>query len=116
MRKIIILTLGLSIFPGICQGQSFKVGIGIFQGAVVADTGTTLIALKNPNNYEANPIWANVTNHKKTFTALSVGTGILSGWALKKLHKTNPRLAWAILITVTAARGYAIQNNIRRIK
>lgn len=82
----------------------------------VADYFSTLKALKYDGLREANPIMKPFTKNAVLFTAVKLGLTAYNFHFMKKLHKKDKRLAWAVCLITNFAMTYIVINNFKMIR
>lgn len=82
----------------------------------VADYFSTLKALKYEGLREANPIMKPFTKNTVLFTAVKLGLTAYNYHFMKKLHKKDKRLAWAVSLITNFAMSYIVINNFKMIR
>ena len=80
-----------------------------------ADYFTTIKALKMEGLKEANPFMKNIVKKPAVFAAVKIGITALNYVMLKKLHKKNKTLAWAVSLISNFALSYVVANNLHMI-
>lgn len=82
----------------------------------VADYVSTLKALKYDSLKEANPLMKPFTKNALLFTAVKLGLTAYNYHWMKKLHKKDKRLAWAVCLITNFAMTYIVINNLKMIQ
>jgi len=82
----------------------------------VADYFSTLKALKYEGLREANPIMKPFTKNAVLYTAVKLGLTAYNFHFMKKLHKKDKRLAWAVCLITNFAMTYVVINNLKMIR
>lgn len=81
----------------------------------VADYYSTLTALKYEGVGEANPLMKPFTKNKWLFAAVKFGLTAYNIHFMRKLHKKNKGLAWAVSLFANLAMSYVVVNNMKII-
>jgi hypothetical protein len=85
-------------------------GLPVFMGGQLADYFTTLKALDNPNNYEANPIFGEHPGALK-LAAMKLGPAAAMAYGLDKFGNKHPKAALALALAGGGASlGIAARN------
>jgi len=82
----------------------------------VADYITTTNALKHEGLQEGNPVLKPFTKNQAVFATVKFGLTTANYYLLKKLHKKNKKLAWAISIASNIALSYVVVHNVQLIQ
>ena len=94
--------------------SSFLGLLALFGAGAVADLASTEYALRsNPNAREGNPL---MQGGLVARSAIKVGATLALAMATYQASKTNPNLAKAMKIGVTALNAGLVANNIRVAK
>ncbi len=81
----------------------------------VADYYSTVTALKYDGVGEANPLMKPFTKNKVLFAAVKLGLTAYNVHFMRKLHKKNKGLAWAVSLLANFALSYVVVNNMKII-
>jgi len=81
----------------------------------VADYFSTVSALKYDGVEEANPLMKPFTKNNVLFAAVKLGLTAYNLHFMKKLHKKNKGLAWAVSLVANFAMTYVVAHNMRMI-
>lgn len=82
-----------------------------YMAAQGADLATTFYAIGANKGTEANPILAPLVRYPFAIGAIKMGVAAGTSWALIKLHKTHPRLAfWVALVGTAGVSAVAWHN------
>ncbi len=81
----------------------------------VADYFSTVKALKYEGVGEANPLMKPFTKNKVLFAAVKLGLTAYNVHVMRKLHKKNKGLAWAVSLLANFTMSYVVINNMKII-
>jgi hypothetical protein len=117
-KKALSILLFLSlIFPANSLfADTFDIFKDVYFTLCIADYGTTVVAMQQPEMMELNPIARYYVNQPELFTPITLGLMIVQDWGFKKLHKWNKTFAYIFLGALTALKMYAVFNNIDAIR
>ena len=104
------------INPKPIENSLFTTSLVTLVALNAGDFYTTNKALKYKGFREANPLLRPFTKNTLVFATVKFGMTAINYHLLKKLHKKNKTLAWAVSIVSNFALGYIVINNMRLIK
>jgi hypothetical protein len=102
--------------PKSIENLLFTTSLATLVALNVGDFYTTNKALKYKGLKEANPLLGPLTKNTLVFATVKFGITAINYHLLKKLHRKNKMLAWAVSIASNLVMGYIIINNARLIK
>lgn len=92
--------------------SGLAVGLFVFNSLCVADGVQTTYGITSGVAHEAFMPTQNVVIVDTSVAAQAV----TMTYAVTKLKKDHPKLAWVILVGGIAARGYAVSHNFRELR
>lgn len=104
------------INPKSIENLLFTTSLATLVALNAGDFYTTKKALKYKGLKEANPLLGPLTKNTLVFATVKFGITAINYHLLKKLHRKNKKLAWAVSIVSNLVMGYIIINNTRLIK
>ena len=91
-----------------------RYGLPILAGGAAADALTTLLALQDPQNREANPALGGLPPW--ALVAAKAGANGFGGWALDKAAHKGHKSALPLAVILGALQAAAAVNNARHIR
>lgn len=82
----------------------------------IADYLSTKEALKYGSLQEGNPIMKPFVKNDLTFAAAKIGLTVGNYYLMKKMHKNNKTLAWAVSLVSNFVMSYIVANNMKMIQ
>lgn len=82
----------------------------------IADYFSTKEALKYEGLQEGNPIMKPFVKNDLTFAAVKIGLTVGNYYLMKKMHKNNKTLAWAVSLVSNFVMSYVVANNMKMIQ
>lgn len=79
------------------------------------DTMTTLRALQQPQNREANPMMAPFAAHPLAFVGVKAAGTATTLWLVRHLAQSRPRTAAVVLFAANTAIGFVVASNISHL-
>jgi len=102
--------------PKSIENLLFTTSLATLVALNAGDFYTTNKALKYEGLKEANPLLGPLTKNTFVFATVKFGITAINYYLLKKLHRKNKKLAWAVSIASNLVMGFIIINNTRLIK
>jgi len=93
----------------------FKIAAAVLVGLGAADVVQTGSCLQAGICTEVNPIARKLNSDYGTLAVTKGAALSLAIWPTWKARKSHPKLAWSVLLAVTAAQGFVVASNARQL-
>lgn len=102
--------------PSQAQDAPLHLALGAYMTLNGVDLAQTMACVGSGQCREANRFMAMFTSHPATFGALKIGLDSAAVYAVLRLHKTHPKLAWMVTAIGIGAETAATVHNAKVLR